>query len=301
MVRLFESLRAVFYAPFYLALELDAYGRRGIDVEFGRPDSPDDAASSLFGSGADVIWGGPMRMMQYQQLHGDGTVVAFAEAVTRDPFYVVGREPRPDFRFADLMDARFASVSEVPTPWLCLQDDIRRAGFDPAAMNREAGRSMAENADALREGRVDAIQVFEPFVEELVHEGAGHVWYAAASRGPTSYTTLYTSRRFAEDNPGTLSALAGGVMDALTWLHGHDAEALAERLQGYFPDLAPARLAGAVARYKANGVWGRDPVLPLEGFVQLKGALISGGFVARDIPFEACVDNRHAKRARDGR
>ncbi len=301
MVRLFESLRAVFYAPFYLALELDAYGQRGIDVEFGRPDSPDDAASSLFGSGADVIWGGPMRMMQYQQLHGDGTVVAFAEAVTRDPFYIVGREPRPDFRFADLMVARFASVSEVPTPWLCLQDDIRRAGFDPAAMNREAGRSMAENADALREGRVDAIQVFEPFVEELLHEGAGHVWYAAASRGPTSYTTLYTSRRFAEDNPGTLSALAGGVMDALTWLHGHGADALAERLQSYFPDLAPARLAGAVARYKANGVWGRDPVLPLEGFVRLKGALISGGFIARDIPFDACVDNRHAKRARDGR
>ena len=64
MVRLFESLRAVFYAPFYLALELDAYGKRGLEVEFGRPDSPDDAASSLFGSGADVIWGGPMRMMQ---------------------------------------------------------------------------------------------------------------------------------------------------------------------------------------------------------------------------------------------
>ncbi len=301
MVRLFESLRAVFYAPFYLALELDAYGRRGIEVEFGRPDSPDDAASSLFGSGADVIWGGPMRMMQYQQLHGDGTVVAFAEAVTRDPFYVVGREPRPEFRFADLMDARFASVSEVPTPWLCLQDDIRRAGFDPAAMNREAGRSMVENADTLREGRVDAIQVFEPFVEELLHEGAGHIWYAAASRGRTSYTTLYTSRRFAEDNARALSALAGGVMDALTWLHGHDAEALAERLQGYFPDLAPTRLAGAVARYKANGVWGGDPVLPLEGFVRLKGALISGGFIARDIPFDACVDNRHAKRARDGR
>lgn len=301
MVRLFESLRAVFYAPFYLALELDAYGKRGLEVEFGRPDSPDDAASSLFGSGADVIWGGPMRMMQYQQQHGDGTVVAFAEAVTRDPFYVVGREPKPDFRFADLMEARFASVSEVPTPWLCLQDDIRRAGFDPGAMNREAGRGMAENADALREGRVDAIQVFEPFVEELLHEGAGHVWYAAASRGPTSYTTLYTSRRFAEANPDALSTLAGGVMEALDWLHAHDADALADRVQGYFPALDAARLAGALARYKANGVWGRDPMLPLEGFVRLKGALISGGFISRDIPFEACVDNRYAERAREGR
>ena len=300
MVRLFESLRAVFYAPFYLALELDAYGKRGLEVEFGRPDSPDDAASSLFGSGADVVWGGPMRMMQYQAAHGDGTVVAFAEAVTRDPFYIVGREPRPDFRFADLMEARFARVSEVPTPWLCLQDDIRRAGFDPDALERAPDRSMAGNADALREGRVDAIQVFEPFVEDLLHEGAGHVWYAAARRGPTSYTTLYTSRRFAEANPDALSALAGGVMEALDWLHGRDAEALAERLQSYFPALAPARLAGALARYKANGVWGRDPVLPLEGFVRLKGALISGGFIARDIPFEACVDNRYAERARDG-
>lgn len=301
MVRLFESLRAVFYAPFYLALELDAYGKRGLEVEFGRPDSPDDAASSLFSSGADVVWGGPMRMMQYQAAHGDGTVVAFAEAVTRDPFYVVGREPRPDFRFADLMEARFARVSEVPTPWLCLQDDIRRAGFDPDALERAPDRSMAENAEALREGRVDAIQVFEPFVEELLYEGAGHVWYAAARRGPTSYTTLYTSRRFAEANGDALTALAGGVMEALDWLHGHGAEALAERLQGYFPALDPARLAGALARYKANGVWGRDPVLPLEGFVRLKGALISGGFIARDIPFEACVDNRYAQRARGGR
>ena len=301
MVRLFESLRAVFYAPFYLALELDAYGKRGLEVEFGRPDSPDDAASSLFGSGADVVWGGPMRMMQYQQQHGDGAVVAFAEAVTRDPFYVVGREPGPDFRFADLMDARFARVSEVPTPWLCLQDDIRRAGFDPGELNRAPDRSMAENAEALRAGRVDAIQVFEPFVEELLHEGAGHVWYAAASRGPTSYTTLYTSRRFAEANGDALAAMAGGVMEALDWLHGRDADALADRVQGYFPALDSARLAGALARYKANGVWGRNPVLPLEGFVRLKGALISGGFIARDIPFEACVDNSHAERAREGR
>ena len=92
-----------------------------------------------------------------------------------------------------------------------------------------------------------------------------------------------------------------GVMEALDWLHSHDSEELAGRLQGYFPALDPARLAGALARYRANGVWGRDPVLPLEGFVRLKGALISGGFIARDIPFEACVDNSHAERARDHR
>jgi hypothetical protein len=37
-------------------------------------------------------------------------------------------------------------VSEVPTPWWTLQDDIRRAGLDPDAVRRVTDRSMAENA-----------------------------------------------------------------------------------------------------------------------------------------------------------
>jgi hypothetical protein len=39
-----ESLRAVFYAPFYAALSLDAYGEEGVDVRFKSATSPDVAA-----------------------------------------------------------------------------------------------------------------------------------------------------------------------------------------------------------------------------------------------------------------
>jgi NitT/TauT family transport system substrate-binding protein len=30
---------------------------------------------------------------------------------------------------------RIATVSEVPTPWLCLQEDLRQAGIDPARLD----------------------------------------------------------------------------------------------------------------------------------------------------------------------
>ena len=53
---------------------------------------------------------------------------------------------------------------------------------------------MAENAAALRAGKLDAVQLFQPHAEELIASGAGHVWYAAASRGLTAYTTLVTRR-----------------------------------------------------------------------------------------------------------
>ena len=36
---------------------------------------------------------------------------------------------------------------------------------------------------------LDAVQVFQPYAEELLASGAGHLWYAAADRGLTAYTT----------------------------------------------------------------------------------------------------------------
>jgi len=72
--------------------------------------------------------------------------------VTRDPFFLVGREPRTDFDLRELAALRIGTVSEVPTPWLCLQDDLRRAGIDPATLDRVTNQTMAENTAALRAG-----------------------------------------------------------------------------------------------------------------------------------------------------
>ena len=127
-----------------------------------------------------------MRILVARDRDPAATLVSFCEVVTRDPFFLIGREPRPGFTLADLAGLRVATVSEVPTPWLCLQEDIRQAGCDPLALDRIDDQTMAQNTDALRAGALDVIQVFEPFVQELVSEGAGHVWYAAADRGPTS-------------------------------------------------------------------------------------------------------------------
>ena len=53
----------------------------------------------------------------------------------------------------------------------------------------------------------------------------------------------------------------------------------------------------AIERYRGLGVWNRDPVLHQEGFDRLKGALVSGGLIARGDPFARCVDNRFAEQA----
>ena len=243
------------------------------------------------------MWGGPLRVLLTHAADPAADVVCFCDVVARDPFFVIGREPKPDFRPSDLLGVRFASVSEVPTPWLCLQDDIRRDGADPAALNRVHGPSMADNAASLREGRLDAIQVFQPYAEELLRSGAGHLWSAAASRGLTAYTTLVTRRAVLTTRREELAAMGRAMCRSLRWLAATPADEVARALAAFFPAVPMPLFAAAIERYRALGLYGPDPITRREGVERLQAAMRSGGALDRDIPFETVVDNTLAEEA----
>lgn len=291
-----ESLRGLFYAPYYAALARGAYAREGVAVEFVAAADFGAAPDALFRGAVDAAWGGPMRVNQFHEQRADCDLVCFGEAVTRDPFLLVGRAPRPGFTLADLAAVRIATVSEVPTPWLCLQHDLRLAGIDPARLDRVADRTMADNMAALRTGAVDVVQLFQPLAEELIEDGSGHLWYAAATRGPCSYTSFYARRGVLAAKRDEFRRLVRGLYHTQQWLHAQSAEVLAEAVQGYFPALPRARLVAALARYQALGIWGRTPVLPRDGYERLKDSMISGGFV-KGTPYEVAVDNSLAAAA----
>jgi len=286
-----ESLRGLLYAPYYAALALGAYRQEGVVVEFVSAPSPADAPAALFAGKVDVAWGGPMRVMQMYESRSDCDLVCFGEVVTRDPFLLIGREEHLDFALADLFGKRVATVSEVPTPWLCLQEDMRRVGLDPDALPRVVHRSMAENVAALRRGELDVVQVFEPFAEELIASGEGHLWYAAAARGPTAYTAFYARRGLLTERRDEATKMVQGLYRTQKWLHANPPEAVADAVQSFFPAVSPPLLRAAIARYRALGIWGRDPILSRSGYDRLKAGLVSGRFVREGAPFEDAVDN----------
>lgn len=290
-----ETLRGLLYAPFYAALALDAYGEEGVEVRFVSAPRPGEAARGLLDGTVDVSWGGPMRVMETYQKHPDCDLVCFCEVVTRDPFCLVGRGAYPGFQLADLMRMRIATVSEVPTPWLCLQEDIRRAGLDPGAIDRVADRGMVENLGALREGKIAAVQLFEPLIEEALADGSCSIWHAAAVRGPTSYTTFYARRPLLARRRDELTAMVRAIYRTQKWFHAAIGAQTARTIARFFHDQPERRLAAAIDRYKQLGVWGKNPRLPKSGYDRLKAGLISGGFVARGTAYEVAVDNTLAE------
>ena len=295
-LRLYENYRFVLYAPFYAAHAIGAYEAEDIEVELLPSPGPGKAEAALIAGAADVLWMGPIRVMQHHDQNPSSPLVEIAEVVCRDPFSLVGARPDPAFDLVDLANWRFASTSEVPTPWLCLQQDLREVAVDPGRLARVADRSMAENVSALASGNLDVAQMFEPFVEHAVAAG-GAVLYRASDRGPTSYTVFVTLRDRLARDPGPFHRMVRAMLRTQRWVVDQSPTMLAASIAGFFPDLERGVLERALARYKAQGVWAEDPRLSQEGFERLRRALLGCGFLQRAVPFTECVDPTLAEAA----
>src|SRR5437016_5139848 len=261
---LFENYRFVLYAPFYAAHAIGAYADEGLAVELLPSPGSGKAEAALAAGDIDVAWMGPIRVMKHHDDNPGSPLVGFAEVVARDPFSLVGREPRAGFRLAELAGLRFASTSEVPTPWLCLEGDLRDAGIDPAALPRISNQTMPESVAALKAGRLDVAQLFEPFVEEAV-AGGGAVWYQASARGRTSYTVFVTTRARLAADPEPYRRMARAMQRTQRWVAAAAPQELAAAIGEYFPALQPSVLTRSLARYKEQGVWATEPIVSEEG------------------------------------
>jgi NitT/TauT family transport system substrate-binding protein len=289
-IRLAENFRAVFYAPLYAAVSLGFYAREGVQVDLIESSVPGDGVSALLNDRIDVTWGGPMRVMKAHDLERNAPLVCFCEVVARDPFFLVGAHGRTGFELKQLPSLRFAAVSEVPTPWMCLQDDLREQGMDPSQFVRQPDQSMAANFEALCEGRIDVVQLFEPYVSMALHRRVGTILYEASGRGPTVYTTFVATRSGLKQRRDEFAAMIRAIGRVQEWLAEHKPDELAEITAPFFPQIERDILTNSLRRYAEAGIWARSPEVSRQGFARLGECLLSGGFISHKPVYEQCVD-----------
>jgi len=285
-----ENMRAVPYVPFYLALAGDFWRSEGLDIRHVVSPSTAQTATQLLDGSVDVSWGGPMRVMMHHDADPACPLVCFAQVVARDPFLLVGRGRKPGFRWRDLAGLRVGPAGDVPTPWMTFQDDLQRAGLDPAAIAGNRIRPMARNLQAFLRGKLDVIQVFEPHADRLVQEGHGHLWHRFSERGDIAYTTFYATRRFTRQQRDACHRLVRGMARAQAALFAATPGALADAIAPFLPQLPREALARIIGAYRTAGLWARTPELPPAPYLRLKTALVSGGLITADPPYERVVD-----------
>ncbi len=308
-IKLAENFRAVFYAPFYATHALGLFAQQGVSITLLDSASPGAGIAELAKGNIDVMWGGPLRVIKERDQfeRTEGSLVAFCEVAAKDPFFLLRRKQgklvapqsagprgRPSqhdqlFTLKDLVGLRFGSVSEVPTPWLCLQQDLRDAGVDPTALTRVADRSMQENLDALVRGELDVIQVFEPYVSlALVHKDL-EVVHAASQRGYTAYTTFISTVEGMQRNDAGFEAMISAIEQFRPWLAAHGPDELARVVKPFYPHLGLDVLTQCLTRYHAAELWTCRRAISRQGFARLAASMLDSGYIKQAASYEDCV------------
>jgi NitT/TauT family transport system substrate-binding protein len=291
-LRIAENFRAVFYAPFYAIRALGFAEREGLAVEWVPSQAPGSTIAQVKRGGVDAQWGGPMRVLKdHDSTPADGgRLVCFGEVVGRDPFYLIGRKNQPGFGLKDLAAMRLGVVSEVPTPWYCLRADLEDAGVDTTKLHTMKNLAMPQQLEALAAGKLDAVQLFEPYASRALADGNA-ILYAASSRGPTCYTTFICSRDAAAERSAPFAALTRATQAMLDWLAKEGPAELARLTAPFFPDVPQELLRSAFERYHRAGLWSRTTAVSEAGFERLAYSLHDGGFIAHRATYAECVQD----------
>jgi NitT/TauT family transport system substrate-binding protein len=149
---------------------------------------------------------------------------------------------------------------------------------------------MQEQLNALANNQVDVIQSFEPFVTQALLDG-GHLLYEASLRGPTVYTGFITSRATLAARHKEVATLDAALAQALSWIREAGAEATAELVKAYFPELTHHQLTSAATRYLERGVWSDSTTINRAGFERLSESFFRGGAIRAPANYESCVFN----------
>ena len=294
-ITVMEPFHSLFYAPLYVALGLGHFRAEGLDVTTGTPAQSGGTVTALLEGSAEICLGGIMRSLDVAD-RGGGVLPHFIEVNSRNGFFLLGREPRPAFRWAELAGTTVLSFAEAPTPWQCMLTVLRREGVDPARVRIERHRPLAEKVAAWRAGHGDFLETGQPIVEQLIEEGAAHLVVSMGdATGPLPFSSYMTTPARLRDDRELLLAFARAVFRTQAWMAQAPGAEIARVVAPWFADIPERFRVAAVARYARQGTWARDPLCRREGYEYLQQILLDGGFIKSRHRYEDLIDTSIAQ------
>jgi len=297
-LRIIQRFHHLFYTPQFVVMHLGVLEQEGLRVELSTASTAAEVNEKLLSGAADVGLGGPIRTLEMAEHHNPGKLVSFIEVNSRDGFFLLAREPQPQFQWTDLVGRRLLLFAEAPTPWLCLQHVLRRHGVDPRSVQVRQDLVTADAVAAFLRGEADYLEQSQPATETLISAGQATLVAAEADVvGALPFSAYLTTPAFMAGHADVLRRFTRAVYGAQQWLAQHAAEDLSALIAPSFPDIAPALRTRILARYLRQQTWAHDPLLRQEGFEHLQDILLGAGFTTRRYPYSDHVNTEFAEAA----
>jgi NitT/TauT family transport system substrate-binding protein len=299
-ITVMEPFHSLFYAPPYVGIGLGHFAAEDLEVTMITAAVGGGTVPALLTGAVEISLGGIMRSLDVAEREGR-LLPHFAEVNSRNGFFLLSRQPRPDFKWSDLAGTTVLSFAEAPTPWQCMLTVLRREGVDPATVTIERHRPLAEKVAAWRAGHGDFIETGQPIVEQLLMERAAHLVVSMGNAtGPVPFSSYMTTPERLRDDADLILRFTRATYRTQRWMARATPAEIARVIAPHFADVPEEIRLRAVSRFARQDTWARDPVIRRESYAYLEQILLDGAFIKHRHRYEDLIDTAIARQVVSG-
>lgn len=244
---------SAFYSPLIATIAGGFLEQEGLTAKHSVAPPGKTAIAGLVDGTVHVAQSAPSQAILVLEQRKTPPALHFAQVNEKDGFFLVGRNPEPDFRWASLK-GREVLVDHGGQPTVMFQYACYKRGLDYAAIKAIDAGSSDKMIEAFRKGAGEYVHLQGPAPQQLEHDGIGHIVAALGEAiGPCAFSSLAATREWL--GGGMAKAFMRAYRKARTWLIVTQAAEVAAREAPYFPGIDRAVLAATIAAYQKLGNW----------------------------------------------
>ena len=292
-VRVNEVTHSIFYAPFYLAMELGYFEEENINIELTNGGGSNVSMTAVISGQADVGLVGPETVVYVFNQGKEDYPVVFGQLTARDGSFLVGREKDEDFDYQDLVGKEILAGRKGGLPAMTLEYVLNQNGLhngENVTLNYDVAFNMM--AGAFDSGQADYTTMFEPTASDFQARERGHIVASIGEdSGEVPYTCFVATSSYLEENEKVAEGFLRAVYKALDYMENTDTKQVAEDLAGAFSGTSVDLIEYAVISYLEIGAWKSDMSMTKESFDRLQDIMIGAGELVDKAEFDMLIHN----------
>lgn len=286
-LKILVARHSAFYSPLIATFAAGFLKEQGLEPEYGVLPPGDTSREAISSGRAHIVqsavsssWGPMEKGERNLPLH-------FAQINTRDGFFLVAREPDPDFHVRKL-EGRSVLADHALQPLTMLRFAVAQNGGAWNRLDLIDARSPEAIDKTFREGRADYAHLQGPAPQQIERDGKGFIVASVgALMPPVAFSSLVASREFLQ-TPEARAFLAA-YRKARSWVRSAAPDVVAREEHGFFPAVSIEALSASIAAYQRLGCWAGDPVIPRHLYDQALLVFSRGGCISRLHAYEEVV------------
>ena len=282
-IRIQFSRFSAFYTPLIVTMAGGFLADEGLDHEWSKATN-NDAAMKDLETGATHVAQSAVGVSLVQL--GRGEIPAprhFAQINEMDGFFITGRHADPDFAWAKLEGAKVL-VDHGLQPMAMFKYACKKAGIDFAKLNVVDAGNGAAMEQAFRAGEGDYIHLQGPAPQSLEYDGAGYVVAAVGKPiGRCAFSSLAAMPAWLATDMAM--AFTRAYKKARLWINEVPADAVAEKVAPFFPDVHGSVLAECIGAYQGLGNWVPHVEITQSALDVAQDVFVNAGLIKQPYPY----------------